>query len=118
MSESASSVYTVGRRDIYDPYIANDPEPGKRKGGSVWRYAHEADAYLGQHGMRETFGVYEVRAAWQVDTEPDPEGDGWHQLRRDADLVGIVHSPDCARCQLSPSVASTPLTVPVVPPPE
>jgi hypothetical protein len=86
MAERKYILYTVGRTDIYEPYIASDPYPGKGKGGTVWPSWRAANDHC-----PEGFSVYGVVADWELDTEVDPEGDGvWHRLTRNAALVSAI----------------------------
>lgn len=50
--------------------------PKKGIGGSVWKTYDDAKKYASNN-----FRVYGVIARWNIDTELDPEGDGWHILK-------------------------------------
>lgn len=76
-------IYTVGRKDIYEPYLANDPNPRKGKTGSVWQTKEEAAVYA-----KDGFQVYGVMADWNLDTAPDGD-EHWHQLLTPAKLVRV-----------------------------
>lgn len=81
-------IYTIGKRDVYEPYIASDPNAGKGKGGSVWQYSLDALSYLILNELVD-FSIYGVVAEWGVDTRPDPASSGpdpWHELLHDAPL--------------------------------
>jgi len=86
---TTSLIYTIGRRDIYEPYIASDPSAAKAKGGSVWRTRDEALHYLSEHLLYD-YWVYGVVARWDEDTEVDPGATGyWRALTKDAYLIGL-----------------------------
>lgn len=92
---SPSLIYTLGRRDVYDPYIASDPSAAKAPGGSVWRTLGEAQTYLIAHSnpYRDLswFAIYGVVADWERDTVEDTEtpGANWRALNRAAYLVSL-----------------------------
>lgn len=83
-------IYTVGERNTYDRYIAEDANPRKKGrvgqycGGSVWEDPTEAarHAPLG-------YGVYGVIANWELDTSPSLSGGPWHDLLVDARILHV-----------------------------
>lgn len=78
-------IYTVGRSDIYEEYIARDRYPRKAAGGSVWKNRNEAEEFAGNG-----FNTYGVLARWGQDTEPvDELGANWHALKKAAELVKL-----------------------------
>ena len=77
-------IYTLGRIDIYEPYIKKDKNASKRKGGSVFKTKKEAGKY-----SNKIFKVYGVIAEWNIDTVYDEFGDGWHKLKRNAKLIKL-----------------------------
>lgn len=80
-------IYTLGRCDVYESYIASDPKPGKRKGGSVWQHREDVETYLRANALSD-FSIYGVRARWNIDTCPDGDT-GWHELLIDAPLCKL-----------------------------
>jgi len=74
ITEKNDLIYTVGRDDIYIPYMKTK-SPKKGIGGSVWKTYEEAKKYapIG-------YQVYGVIAKWNIDTKLDPNGNGWHEL--------------------------------------
>lgn len=94
--------FTLGSRQVYDPYIASDPNPMKAKGGSVWKNLDEAEAYLKQCGGRvalfdgvlvdaDTYQV-ELPNGWDRDTVPVP-GVLWRTVMVDARLHPMDWAP-------------------------
>jgi hypothetical protein len=89
-------IYTVGRKEGYEHYLNTDPNPGKAKGGSVWRHYEHAKIYL-QRTQQHDYDVYAVDADWLEDVIPDPEAPHqnavsyipWCQLKRDAKLLRV-----------------------------
>jgi hypothetical protein len=67
-------IFTVGRNDIYKPYL-NTKNPKKGVGESVWKTYEEAKQYA-----LKGYDVYGVIARWGIDTRLDPDGNGWHKL--------------------------------------
>ncbi len=39
-------IYTIGRRDVYERALSEQPEVFKREGGSVWQTEEAAREYL------------------------------------------------------------------------
>lgn len=81
-------IYTVGKTEVYEDYMAKDKNPEKAKGGSVWRTRDDARGYLLESKQDKTFSVYGVEADWEKDTEPTLEGK-WRALTRKARLVKL-----------------------------
>ena len=80
-------IFTVGKIEIYEPYIRDDPNPGKAIGGSVWKTRSEAEQYLAQHSSSE-YRVYEVDADWEQDTAEEV-GESFRALKRVARLSTV-----------------------------
>ncbi len=82
-------IYTVGRRDIYEPLFLKAEPPRKRGrdadfvGGSVWRFREEAERYCAPG-----YSVYGVLADWETQTSPNEDGP-WNDLLVDALLVRL-----------------------------
>ena len=88
-------IYTVGKVNIYEPYISNDPCPQKagrcenNQGGSVWETFKLAQDYLDEFDTLKEFRVYGVLADWDTQTE-EVVGKKWRDLLINADLVRIM----------------------------
>ena len=78
-------LYTIGRRDIYEPYMVADSEAAKGVTGSVWRTFVEVMAY--RDSKAKEFGIYGVLADWDADTKHVV--DGFRALTRAAKLVAV-----------------------------
>jgi hypothetical protein len=76
-------IYTIGRKDIYEPYLAT-LFPRKGKGGSVWKSFRQAKKYciIG-------FKVYGVDADWKTDTCFSKYKDSFRCLKRNARLIRL-----------------------------
>lgn len=81
-------IYTVGKTEVYEDYLAKDKHPEKAKGGSVWRTKDDARGYLLKTKQDKTFSVYGIEADWDKDTEPTLEGQ-WRALTRKAWLIKL-----------------------------
>ena len=81
-------VYTVGKTEVYEDYIAKDSNPEKAKGGSVWRTKDDARNYLLGTSQDKTFSIYGIEADWEKDTEA-VLGSPWRALTRKARIVRI-----------------------------
>ena len=84
-------IYTVGKTEVYEDYMAKDKNPEKAKGGSVWRTKDDARGYLFSTKQDKTFSVYGIEADWEKDTEavqgdPPPT---WRALTKSAKLVKL-----------------------------
>ena len=77
-------LYTVGKRDVYEKYIATDKNARKGIGGSVWKSKSEA-----QKHCESDFKVYGIEADWEKDTKLDVNGNGWHELIVNALLIKL-----------------------------
>ncbi|MBS1722594.1 MAG: hypothetical protein JSS66_06245 [Armatimonadetes bacterium] len=83
-------LYTVGRKDVYEPLFAEHPDGfDKLAGGSVWPTEAVARQYLERWGLSESFGVYGINANWTTDTCLE-EGCEYRSLTRDAKCVPLV----------------------------
>lgn len=100
-------IFTLGRTRNYEQFFRDQVCPRKKgrddsdptgpyDGGSVWRTLGEA-----QGECPPGFSVYGVAAEWDVDTETSRNGDPWHDLLRDSELVRLpdrmAESPDGSR---------------------
>jgi hypothetical protein len=85
-------LYTIGRADAYREYQElarlEGVEFQKAEGGSVWRTIMGVLAHC-----PPGYAVWEVDANWERDTRPNPEGEPWNDLTRDARLVRELHFP-------------------------
>jgi hypothetical protein len=90
-------IYTVGRKDIYDPEFEKRPKGiTKCKGGSVWESLEKAQSYLNRTNQAGAFGIYVIEANWHLDTEPDPDNDDntdFRALKEDAKCVKLPADP-------------------------
>jgi hypothetical protein len=87
--------YTLGARQVYEPYLDNDPNPMKAKGASVWRTPEGAETHLEKCGGRVAIfdgvlveaAVYPVELpnGWERDTH-QVDGVYWRTLMVDAKL--------------------------------
>jgi hypothetical protein len=77
-------LYTLGRDDIYIPYMKTK-NPKKGVGGSVWKTYDAVKEYINKHHLKG-YQVYGVIARWDIDTRLDPKGNGWHELLINAPL--------------------------------
>ena len=86
------TAYTVGHTESYDRYLAEDPNPRKSEGGSVWKTADDALNYLKQSKM-VNFSVYEVQLVngWDYDVRPR---DTFDSLVVEAKIMKKVEFPD------------------------
>jgi hypothetical protein len=82
-------IYTLGKKEIYERYLASDPMAAKRKGGSVWRTLKSIQKYKNKMEDKHLFGIYGVEAKWNKETRIDINGDGWHELLKNARLVKL-----------------------------
>lgn len=85
-------IYTIGKKDIYEPYIANDPNAAKRAGGSVWKTYEEVSDYK-TWAKLEDYDIYGIDADWEMDTHipidsEDRVGD-FRSLKRNAKLIKL-----------------------------
>ena len=91
-------IFTVGKTDVYDPYLRDDSDAAKLgrgqdhvgnyySGGSVWKTREAAQSYLDATNQNE-FSVYGVLADWETQTEPEP-GQEWHRLLVTSRLVKL-----------------------------
>ena len=81
-------IFTIGKTDQYEPYIASDKDAAKAKGGTVWQSGLEAAEYLLSHDL-SNFTIYGIDADWDMDVETDPENDRFYRLKRDAKLIRL-----------------------------
>lgn len=81
-------LYTIGRIDIYEPYMKSDPNASKGKTGSVWKTLESIQSYYAAHSSLKNFKIYGVDASWDDDTEVVP-GEEWRSLVRPCRLVQI-----------------------------
>jgi hypothetical protein len=86
-------IYTVGKPDVWNWYIAKAHSPIRAAGSSVWPTREAAEAFLLRNRALR-FVVYGVEADWGVDTAPatDHVGNeivGWRVLTRAAPLVAL-----------------------------
>lgn len=81
-------IYTIGKTEIYESYISNDAHPQKAIGGSVWETLERAQSYLDLVDLQHEYHVYGVLADWETQTI-EHDGQEWHDLLIDADLVKI-----------------------------
>jgi len=99
-------IYTVGHRESYERYFAEQGTPRKRgrdsgyPGGSVWRTAEEASACC-----EEGFAVYGVLADWDTDTAENALG-MWRDLIPDAELVKLPPPVYLANCDINPETGN------------
>jgi len=82
-------IYTLGRIDVYEKYMASDPNAAKRKGGSVWETYDKVFAYLYMGTLHDDFKIYGVEADWNDDTEFEEGAEGWRALKRNAKLIKL-----------------------------
>jgi len=93
-------IFTVGKTEIYEPYLRDDPEAAKLgrgndhagnyySGGSVWKTREAAQAYLDLTNIQKEFSVYGVLADWETQTEAEP-GKEWHRLLVTSKLVKLT----------------------------
>jgi len=81
-------IFTVGKREIYEPYIEQDEHACKAAGGSVWKEILDVKNYLHKNPMPD-FDIYGVEADWLTDTKIDINGSGWHELLHKARLIKL-----------------------------
>ena len=90
-------IFTVGRTDVYEPYLRDDPDAAKLgrgqdhegnyyAGGAVWKTRDAAQIYLDKTGLKNVFSIYGVMVDWETQTEPEP-GQEWHRLLVTSKLV-------------------------------
>ena len=82
-------IYTVGKREAYEQYLAESPEPMKLEGGSVWYTVEEARRFLAVVDPAGEYDVYAVDADWSQDTKLDIKADQQFLLR-DARLYPLL----------------------------
>jgi hypothetical protein len=88
-------IYTVGKIEIYEKYLNEDPSPKKDVGGSAWETLDDARGYLIEWYEREPseaikFAVYSMDADWQADTRPEPEDQRFRVITRQARLRRVL----------------------------
>lgn len=84
-------IYTLGKKEIYEPYIAADPNAAKAAGGSVWRTYEEIIAYLDETRHKQDitqYCIYGVIANWSTDTKK-LKNTNYRALKRDAKLIKL-----------------------------
>ena len=79
-------IYTLGRIPDYYNYFAEQKEPKKAAGGSVWEHYSDVYNYLEESNLLVDFDVFGVDAEWS-DTENT--GEEWNDLLIDAPLVDL-----------------------------
>lgn len=82
-------LYTIGRLEVYEKYLNEDPNASKGIGGSVWKNREMLDTYLAKNPQPD-FAIYGVEADWELDTTGGPEEVPWRNLTRNAKLVRLV----------------------------
>ena len=82
-------IFTIGKTDQYEPYIASDKDAAKRKGGTVWKEEGEARQWMRVSEVFKEYSVYGVDADWNMDVEIDPEDNGFYRLRGNAKLIKL-----------------------------
>lgn len=82
-------IFTIGKKEIYEKYIDDDPDPRKAVGGSVWKFHKDAKAHLAASDDRDEFDVYAVDADWDKDTMQEEDGVAWRSLTRAAKLLKV-----------------------------
>lgn len=90
-------IYTLGKIEIYEKYLNDDPSPRKAVGGAAWETLDAVRAYLLDWYMTDPseagqFAVYGMNAEWGVDTVPDPEMPDQHYgvLNKEARLYRVL----------------------------
>lgn len=78
-------LYTVGKRILYDLYMARDSNAAKGVSGSVWETFAQAKAYRDKQA--HAFGIYGVEGDWLLDTKDI--GQEFRALTKDCKLVAI-----------------------------
>jgi hypothetical protein len=78
-------LYTVGKRILYDLYMARDPNAAKGVSGAVWETLAQAKAFRDKRAS--AFGIYGVYGDWSSDTKDI--GSDFHVLTRDCKLIAI-----------------------------
>jgi len=82
-------LFTIGRIDVYEPYLDSDPDAAKGKTGSVWETIESVREYMENgNGNLSGFRIYMVDADWEADTEFVP-GETWRSLIRPAKLLRV-----------------------------
>jgi hypothetical protein len=90
-------IYCIGRRDRYDAALEKGPfhKVGRglhngiwQEGGSVWRTAEEARAFILGNGIEATREVYGVEADWETDTL-QLRDEPYRRLLKTAPIVGL-----------------------------
>lgn len=66
---SEKLVFTLGRKDIYEPLFDLKEIPQKASGGSVWETYEEAKEYRQSMFKKDAFNIYGVVCDWDKDTE-------------------------------------------------
>ena len=84
-------IYTIGKINVYEKYIASDADAAKRKGGSVWETYNEAFLYAFRSNILNEFKVYGVDADWVKDTKSERGAMGWRALKRNAKLIKVLN---------------------------
>lgn len=88
-------IYTIGKIDIYEKYLNEDPSPRKDIGGSAWETLDDARAYLVEWYHKDPaeaarFAVYSMDADWQADTQPDPQDPQFRVITKQARLRRVL----------------------------
>ena len=91
-------IFTIGYKVNYRKWLRRRvvkgtefKKLGRRKGysgGSVWRTAIEVFAHIQKAGDKLIdYGVFAVQADWEMDTEPNKEGNPWNDLLVTSNIV-------------------------------
>lgn len=110
-------IYTIGTTENYERGIDEQAAKGQPlmkvgkhsehgaayPGGSCWKTKEDAEQYIREHGIGDTFSVYGLDADWERDTEPaGEEGASWRSLLRDAPVVSLTRQIGLADAMRKP----------------
>ena len=97
-------IYTIGYEQNYLKAIADSPDgtiqkTGKRapceqfpngyEGGYAFQSIEDAQRRIGGEYPTSGFAVFGLKAKWETDTEPNQNGEWWHNLLNDAEIVTL-----------------------------
>lgn len=85
-------IYTVGKKEIYNQVLKENPEIKKLKGGSVWRSHRKALKYLHDNLLHEIgeWEIYGINEEWR--NTINERGAEWRKLDKDCRIIKLYFS--------------------------
>ena len=98
-------IYTIGYTESYRKHLGQPDfaklgrtqnyKGGFYPGGSVWKTAFAAYAYLVDTNQLDKYSVFEVDADWISDTAPSLSGKAWNDLLKTSPIIREVLEIEC-----------------------